>query len=168
LLKQGEKTMSQMIFLTFLALSLTGCASVNTYVDPAPRPGLATVQNHFKRNGAFDWQRSNIYSIDNKVISYAFMLSPDSYKANVTPGMHSIVVQSEFLRGFGNGPYAAMVELKAALNPGMTYTLNETIDGLNAKVWLADAAGNRRSEIASAPFHAEQQNNVIFMPVIVH
>lgn len=162
--------MNKFLIIFFMSILLIACANTTYKVpkaDPSNKQKLATVCGNSERKGFYTWQNSQILSIDNKDVSYGFK-SKTSYKIPVTAKQeHTFVINTQFNRSFsGGGPYVAMQDLKAKLEPGMDYKVKEAVDGAKVNVWLENLAGKRISSISSAPYSANPINTVV-IPILM-
>ncbi|MDX1900718.1 MAG: hypothetical protein SFW66_01780 [Gammaproteobacteria bacterium] len=151
------------IFTLISLMSLVGCASVNSYVEPkSGSEPLATVSGSSTREGVFDWSSFMVNSIDNKHVG---MVWSEKSKINVKPGQHLFVIGSQFNRGLGDGPYSSLTEVYATLKPGMDYKFIGQPRGAHMRVW-ATASGQKVSKVGSSLYQLTPQPTIV--PVIIN
>jgi len=141
-----------------LALTLTSCASVNSYREPrAGSQPLAVVSGSSTRTGLAEWSHSSVTAIDGKPVG---MLWSAESKINVVPGTHHFVITTEFNLGWGTGPYNSLTEVVASLKPGMQYRFVAKPSGASLSVWAEDAKGQRVSAAGTSKYQIESRNTV--------
>lgn len=158
--------MKKLAFVALSLLALTGCTNRADYYQ-TNHPTPASVRGSFERNGLFAWKKATIVSIDNKRPSYGFFDSGIDAKLPIDPGVHTFVVNVEFSRGFGDGPYTGLIETTALFRPGASYKIEGTYQGNKALGWVAMESGRRVSPVNAAPYQYIPQRTVI-MPIVVN
>lgn len=156
--------MKTKLLVTFTALFLSGCASVNSYHEP--RTGsqpLATVSGSSVHNSLFDWSSNLVTSIDDKDVGTVWS---ENSKINVVPGYHSFVITSVFSRSFNSGSYGSLTEVKMAVKPSMHYKFVGKASGVIYSAWAVDERGNRVSDIGTSNYHFIPASPTV-MPIII-
>lgn len=154
------------IALLVPAILMTGCATVERYQEPrAIGQPLATVSGSSERSGLFNWRTSMIYAIDNKPIG---MVWSENSKINVVPGPHTFVVNTQFSRGFAEGPYGAVNEINAVLKSGQDYRFVGIPQGSSRVIAYAiDSSGRKVSAVSSSPAQMVQTPPPMILPIVV-
>lgn len=147
--------------LLSFALTLSSCASVNSYQEPQGNQSFATVSGSSSRSGLHVWSNSMVTMIDDKAIG---MQWSENSKTKVTPGTHHFVVTTEFNQGWGTGPYNGLTEVVANLKPGMNYRFVAKAVGASLNVWAEDSKGQRASAVGVSKYQIESPT---YMPIIV-
>lgn len=147
------------------AIVFSGCASTNSYVQPATTDA-AWVSGKSVHTAFADWESLLVTTVDNKFVPVSFFSQSAKARLALTPETHRLVVHATFNRQLaGPGPFEAFVVLSFEPQPGGNYQLGGGVRDNVVDAWMEDrSTGERVSEIVSAPYQTQPQTTT-YTPV---
>lgn len=155
------------VLLCFILLQ--ACTTTeNSYVDPAgPASSMATLKGTMNSESLVVFTAFSVQAIDERNIP--FSRRGTSYKFNLTPGKHKILVDGSFNTGWGSDcPCEARLVVSADFKAGSAYRLNGKVKDNRILAWIEEVTTSKRvSAVAEEPYVRSPRDTVypVFIPV---
>lgn len=137
--------MLKKISLVVLPVLISACASTGSSFSQSESASAATIKGYWNRESAFTWEGYGLLSVDDKFISPGLFGDPATATTKIEPGSRKIVVAARFNKGFGTGPFEAMVPMDVELKPSAEYQLKGIVSGTTVETWLENISNNEKS-----------------------
>ena len=137
-----------------ISVMLTACASTSgSSFSPSESASSASVKAYWNRESLSVWEGYELLSVDNKFISYGMFLDPTTATTKIEPGQRKIVISVRFNKGYGTGPFEALVPMDVELKPTVQYQLKGMTTGTTVEAWLELAStGEKASNVYTAMY----------------
>lgn len=160
------KIILQIMILLIITFGFNGClSSNNTYVFPKQdKNNKSTIIGSSTSSGLFQWKSFRVLYIDNKYISYGLFSNKYDEFISLKDGLHTIIIEGKFNRGYADGPYNAYAKLELKALKNKRYKVMGKIEGINIEFWIIDSdTGEVLTSITKSEYREQAAPLIIFI-----